>query len=66
MDEAAAVHRELTANGASAHDATLALCEQFPGIAELWRVCTGVYVLAGSPYGDDLDSMVRWYDERRG
>lgn len=66
MAEAAVAFRDLTERGVTAEDATLQLYQRFPTIEEVWRVCTGVYRLAGRPYGDDPESMVRWFDDRRG
>ncbi len=64
--EAVELFRKLTAKGVPAPEAAVTLCEEHPAIAEPWRVCTSVYRLAGAPYGDDPDSMARWFTERRG
>jgi hypothetical protein len=66
MHEALTVYRQMTADGVTAPEAALALCAQYPAIAEPWQMCTNVYRLAGAPYGNDPDGMVRWFSERRG
>ncbi len=66
LTEAVGVFQQLTADGASADEAALALCRKYPGIAEPWQLCTRVYRLAGAPCGDEPESMARWFNDRRG